>query len=132
MWHGNPMEEVAMQPIQRRKLSREILDRLIAAITAGDFPPGARLPSERVWMMQSTVDRPAIRKAMQELDRMGLVRIAHGERARVVSPTPEAIIEQISTAMVMMLAANPRGLADLKQARLELEAGLVRKAARQA
>src|SRR5690348_7773113 len=100
------MEEGRMQPIQRRKLSREILDRLIAAITAGEFPPGTRLPSERELMLQFAVGRPAIREAMQALEQMGLVRISHGERARVVDPTPDAIIDQISTAMVMMLASN--------------------------
>jgi DNA-binding FadR family transcriptional regulator len=119
-------------PVQRRRLSREILDRLIEAITAGEYPPGSRLPSERELMLAYSVGRPAIRQAMQALEQMGLVRISHGERARVTNPTPEIIIDQMSSAMVMMFAVNPRGLDNLKEARLELEVALVAKAVRRA
>jgi DNA-binding FadR family transcriptional regulator len=83
-------------------------------------------------MLQFGVGRPAIREAMQALQQMGLLRISHGERARVINPTPEAIIDQISSAMIMMLATNPRGLANLTEARLMLETGLVRIATRNA
>lgn len=121
-----------MEPIKRRKLYQDVVDRLIAAISTSEFPPGSKLPSERELMHKFAVGRPAIREAMQALQQMGLVRISHGERARVVNPTPEAIIDQISNAMIMMLATNPRGLANLKQARLLLEIGLVGIAARQA
>ena len=33
------------EPIQRRKLFQEVLDRLMARIRSGDIPPGAQLPS---------------------------------------------------------------------------------------
>ena len=121
-----------MEPIKRRKLSQDVADRLVVAISTSEYLPGAKLPSERELMRKFGVGRPAIREAMQALQQMGLVRISHGERARVVNPTPEAIIDQISNAMVMMLATNPRGLANLKDARIQLEIGLVRVAARKA
>jgi GntR family transcriptional regulator, sialic acid-inducible nan operon repressor len=121
-----------MQGIQRRKLSKEIADRLLAVMVSGEYPAGSKLPSERELMLRFGVGRPAIREAMQALAQMGLVRISHGERARAVNPTPEAIMDQIANAMLMMLATNPRGLANLKEARLALEVALVGLAARQA
>jgi DNA-binding FadR family transcriptional regulator len=63
---------------------------------------------------------------------MGLIRISHGERARVINPTPEVIVAQISGAMIMMLSTSPRGLEELKEIRLLLESGLVRMATRRA
>jgi GntR family transcriptional regulator, sialic acid-inducible nan operon repressor len=123
---------VEMEPIRRRKLYQDVVDRLIAAISTSEFPPGSKLPSERELMLQYGVGRPAIREAMQALQQMGLLRISHGERARVINPTPEAIIDQISSAMIMMLATNPHGLANLTEARLLLETGLVRIATRNA
>jgi len=121
-----------MDAIPRRKLYQEVLDRLAAAIANAEFPPGSQLPSERELMLRYGVGRPAIREAMLTLQQWGLIRISHGERARVVSPTPESIIDQVSGAMVSMLAVDPRGLDNLKEARRLLETGLVRLAVRRA
>ena len=121
-----------METAQRRKLSHEVLDRLITAITTAEFPPGSQLPSERELMAALGVGRPSIREAMQSLQQMGLIRISHGERARVVHPTPDAVMDQVSNAMVMLLATSARGLDELKEARLWTETALVRMAARNA
>ncbi len=121
-----------MSGIARRKLYEEVLDRLVAAIGAAEFPPGTQLPSERELMARYGVGRPAVREAMLTLQQWGLIRISHGERARVVTPTPDAIVEGVSGAMVSMLAADPRGLDNLKEARRMLEVGLVRLAVRRA
>ena len=121
-----------MEPIKHRKLYEQVLDQLISAISSATFPPGSQLPSERELMVQFGVGRPAVREAMHTLQQMGLVRISHGERARVINPTPNALIDQISSAMIMMLATDARGLEHLKEARLLMEMGLVRIAARRA
>ncbi len=112
--------------VERRKLAHEVIDRLIGAIESGEFPPGAQLPPERELMVRFGVGRPAIREAMQSLQQMGLIRISHGERARVIQPTAETIIAQISGAMIQLLANNLRGLDELKEARELFEVGLVR------
>jgi GntR family transcriptional regulator, sialic acid-inducible nan operon repressor len=119
------------RPIKRRKLYQEVLDRLISGM-ATEFQPGSLLPSERDLMQRFGVGRPAVREAMHALQQMGLLRISHGERARVVTPTTDAIMEQMTNAFVLMLATNPRGLDELKEARFMLELGLVRRATRQA
>jgi len=121
-----------MEPIQKKKLYQEVLDRLIAAISTSEFPPGSQLPSERELMNMIGVGRPSIREAMLSLQQMGLIKISHGERARVINPTPEVLVDQISAAMVMLLATSPRGLDELKEARLWLETALVRMATRNA
>ena len=121
-----------MDAIPRRKLYQEVLDRLVTAISSAEFPPGSQLPSERELMLRYGVGRPAIREAMLTLQQWGLIRISHGERARVVQPTPDTIIDQVSGAMVSMLALDPRGLDNLKEARQLLETGLVRLAVHRA
>ena len=121
-----------METIVRRKLSHEVLDRLVAAIEAGEFPPGSQMPSERDLMSRYGVGRPAIREAMLTLENMGLIKIVHGERARVILPTAETIIDQVSGAMVQLLSATSRGLTDLKEARVLFEVGLVRLATQRA
>lgn len=121
-----------MEPVQKKKLYIEVLDRIMSAISTSEFPAGSQLPSEKELMGMIGVGRPAIREAMQALQQMGLIRISHGERARVINPTPEVIVGQISAAMIMMLSTNPRGLEELKEIRLLLERGLVMMATRRA
>lgn len=119
-------------PITRRKLSHEVLDRLLARIRAGDFPVGSWMPSERELMAAFGVGRPAVREAMQSLQRMGLVDIVHGEGARVLAVTADTVIAQISDSAMHLLTGSPGLLEDLKQARLHFEIAMVRLAAQKA
>jgi GntR family transcriptional regulator, sialic acid-inducible nan operon repressor len=116
-------------PIQRRKLYQEVLDRLTARIVAGEFGPNDQLPSERELMESYGVGRPAVREALQHLERSGIVVITHGERARIVVPTPETLVEQIAGGARHLLSMQPDSLGHLKGARLFLEAGMARLAA---
>jgi len=48
-----------------------LLDRPQTRLHAGEWPPGAHLPSERKLMTAFGVWRPAIREALQSLDCIG-------------------------------------------------------------
>ena len=50
--------------IIRRKLSDEVLERLLRLISEGNLKPGDAMPSERELMERFGVGRPAIREAM--------------------------------------------------------------------
>jgi DNA-binding FadR family transcriptional regulator len=118
--------------IQRRKLYHEVLDRLMERIRSGEIPPGGHLPSERELMEQYGVGRPAVREALQAMERSGIVEIAHGERARVVVPTAEQLIGQIAGGAAHLLRMQPDMLRHLKEARVFLETGTARMAAERA
>jgi DNA-binding FadR family transcriptional regulator len=120
------------ETIQRRKLYQEVLDRLMERIRSGEIAPGAQLPSERELMELYGVGRPAIREALQALERSGIVEIVHGERARVVVPTAHALISQIAGGAMHLLRTQPDMLGHLKEARVFLETGLARLAAERA
>ena len=123
---------VAVVPITRRKLFQEVRDRLLERIRSGEFQPGDQLPSERDLMQAYQVGRPAVREALQALERDGIVNVTHGERARVTLPTAEKIIDQIAGSASHLLHAEPGNLDHLKDARMFLETGLARRAAERA
>jgi GntR family transcriptional regulator, sialic acid-inducible nan operon repressor len=115
--------------IPRRKLYQEVYERLMERIRTGEIPPGAQLPSERDLMEMYGVGRPAIREALQALERAGIVEIIHGERARVVVPTAERLISQVAGGAMHLLRTQPGMLEHLKSARMFLESGLASVAA---
>jgi len=114
------------EPVSRRKLSDEVLDRLLRLIESGSIRPGDQLPSERELMGVYRVGRPAVREALQSLEQMGMIMINHGERARVISPTPDTFFEQLKPTARHLLSSSPETLENLKQARLMFEQAMVR------
>jgi len=118
--------------VQRRKLYQDVVERLMERIRSGEIAPGAQLPSEREMMEIYGVGRPAIREALQTLERSGIVEIVHGERARVVVPTADRLIAQIAGGAMHMLQVQPDMLDHLKSARVFLETGMARMAAERA
>ncbi|UEM02524.1 transcriptional regulator NanR [Skermanella rosea] len=122
----------SIDPIPRRKLYQEVLDRLLARISSGEYAVGDQLPSERQLMEMYKVGRPAIREAMQTLSHMGLVSITHGERARVTPITADRVIEQVGETAKHFIAGAPENLEHLKEARVFFEVGMVRLAAERA
>lgn len=126
------LDRMTTEHIQRRKISHEVLDRLLLRIRAGEWGPGDQLPSERDIMEAYGVGRPAVREAMQAMERSGIVEIVHGERARVVVPTADLLIEQIAGGAQHLLRMQPDMLGHMKDARLFLETGLARIAAERA
>lgn len=117
--------------IERKKLSDQVLAYLQADIVSGKFQLGEHLPSERDLMESFGVGRPTIREALYALQKMGLVVISSGSRARVTQPTPEVILNELSGAANYLL--NQEGGQEyFQQARAFLEIGLARFAAAKA
>ncbi|MBZ9558779.1 MULTISPECIES: transcriptional regulator NanR [unclassified Modicisalibacter] len=118
--------------VSRRKLADEVFDRLYAMLLNGDYRPGDSLPSERQLMEMFGVGRPAVREAMQSLERVGLVSIHHGQRPTVTMPTASGLLSQIELTARHMLSSSPESLEQLKEARAFFELGMVARAAQKA
>lgn len=119
-------------PIVRRKLSEGVVESIVGRINAGEFPPDSLLPSERQLMEAYRVGRPTIREALQDLQRLGLLIITHGEGARVTLPTAQTVLEQIAVTVHQVLASSDENLEHLKESRIFFEVGMVRIAAARA
>ncbi|MGB0659034.1 MAG: transcriptional regulator NanR [Mangrovicoccus sp.] len=116
-------------PIRRKKLSDEVQDRLLAHIREKQLRPGDVLPSERELMALYQVGRPAIREAMQDLQRMGLIEIRHGGRPKLARPSLDGLLSQMGTSIDHLLTHSDQSLGHLKEARILLETEMARIAA---
>jgi len=114
--------------IRRRKLYEDVVEELEGLIHSGEYGPGARLPSEREVMEQFGVGRTAVREAMFALQKMGLIQVSSGERARVVEPTPSALVNELGGAARLFLS-KPEGIRHFQDARLLFEGAVVRRTA---
>jgi GntR family transcriptional regulator, sialic acid-inducible nan operon repressor len=117
-------------PILRPKLAELVQSRLLAGIQAENLRPGDPLPSERELMQSYAVGRPAVREAMQNLQRMGLIEINHGERPRMATPSFERMVSSLSETMRHVLVNSATTLDHLKEARATFEMTIAQIAAR--
>ena len=120
----------ARDPIAKLKLADIVQKRLLAVIEGEDLKPGDPLPSERELMRSYSVGRPSVREAMQNLKRMGLIEIRHGERPRVASPSFERMVTDIGPSMRRLLINSPMTLDHLREARATFEMAMAEIAAR--
>ena len=117
--------------VRRRRLYEEVAAKLEAEIHAGVFRAGDALPSERGLMSRFGVGRPAVRDALFSLQKLGLVEVRHGGRARVTQPTRQVVVDALSGAARHLLSV-PDGVRQFQQARVFFETGLARHAAENA
>lgn len=81
MTNGAAAPQPAPAGLSRRQglaLWRQIQQALEAEIAAGHHAPGARLPTEAELSARFAVNRHTVRRAMEELEGRGLVRIEQG------------------------------------------------------
>lgn len=79
-----------LQPLEPRRLYRQIADQVRALVERGEFPPGSRLPAERDLAQQLGVSRPSVREALIALEVEGLVEVRMGSGIYVREAAPRA------------------------------------------
>lgn len=118
-----------MTAVRRIRLYEQISERLERRIRDEELAPGQELPSERDLMKEFGVGRPAVREALFDLQKMGLLELRSGARARVATPNPKSVVTSLAGSARYLLSA-PDGIRHFQDARTFFETGLVREAAR--
>lgn len=66
------------------RLYRQVLDKMLAILASGEYPPGSRLPPERELSERFGVSRPTIREAIIALEVKGAVTVKTGSGVYVL------------------------------------------------
>jgi DNA-binding FadR family transcriptional regulator len=80
-----------IQPIESRRLYRQIADQIASLIDRGDYRHGTRLPPERNLASQLSVSRPSVREAVIALEVEGYVEVRMGSGVYVIDPRYRSI-----------------------------------------
>ncbi|WP_440996635.1 FadR/GntR family transcriptional regulator [Arhodomonas sp. SL1] len=126
---------------QHRRLPGEVASVLEREIRGGDHPPGTRLPTEAALAGRFAISRAAVREAIAELRRAGLVTTHQGRGTFVAEQLPERPVFSLSNdtldleelrhvyeirreveAGAAALAASNAGSEDLSAMRIAVEA----------
>ncbi|AMX01247.1 FadR/GntR family transcriptional regulator [Microbulbifer thermotolerans] len=69
-----------------RRIYQQVVEKMLALLDSGEYPPGVRLPSERELSEMFDVSRPSIREAIIALEVMGRVVVRTGAGVYVTKP----------------------------------------------
>lgn len=83
-----PGTDFNLNRIQRKKIYREILEKIWQAILHNDLQPGDKLPTEKDLAQQFGVGRPTLREALTVLDYFGVLESVQGGGYYVKSLIP--------------------------------------------
>ena len=113
----------------RKSLTETVLEKLLAGVMDGQFPPGSTLPSEADIAASSDVSRVTVREALKTLQAGNVVTIRRGIGTSVNPPE-----EWTSLESVLMYASRHSSVAtdaaDLIEVRRMVETGAAALAAR--
>ncbi|WP_231758665.1 FadR/GntR family transcriptional regulator [Microbulbifer elongatus] len=76
--------------MQGARLYQQVAEKLAAAIAAGDYPAGTRLPAERKLAERFEVSRPTVREAIIALELAGCVEVKGGSGVYVTDSEASA------------------------------------------
>jgi len=115
--------------IQRKRLSDQIIESLIAMIANGELKPGDKLPPEPQLMDQFGVGRSSIREAIGALELIGLVTVRPGHGTHIADSLDKVQTKSIGLSLITIGHDKIR---ELVEARVELEQAIARLAAQRA
>jgi GntR family transcriptional repressor for pyruvate dehydrogenase complex len=124
------MEEQMREGSARVGLPDQMVARIIAAVAAGEHPPGSRLPPEEVLARQYEVSRLTLREAVKVLRDKGVLSVEQGRGTFVNPVTQWSVLDPVLLAARSALGSEAALLATkLTEARRVVEVGAAELAA---
>lgn len=111
------------KPLKTETLPKQIARQIRQAIVEGRLRADDRLPGEEELAKRYGVSRPTIREALKRLAAQNLIRSRRGPAGGtfVNRPSQEELRDALSTAAMLGVGLGELDLADVAQARRELE-----------
>lgn len=120
-----------IEPLMTQSLAKQISEQLREAIMSGQLKADDRLPTEDELAARYQVSRPTIREALKRLAAQNLIRSRRGPSGGtfVNRPTLEEASVSLTSVTTLLTSMDQFSLAEIAQARQEMERICVRLAA---
>jgi len=128
---GEGMASTELEPTETGRAADKLFDHFVALIQSGELAQGQTLPPEREIVESHGVSRTVVRETVQALANRGFVEARPRHRPVVRRPVFDTAFETVDT-IVRALLAQPKGVNNLFETRILLEAALAREAAKSA
>lgn len=130
---GKAKEGMVIKPsavrVERKRLTDQIIDQLLAMLKDGKLKPGDKLPSETALMEQFGVGRSSLREAIGALSLTGMLTVRPGHGTHVAASAGEFLSKPFRWGMMVGWQEK---LHEFIEARINLEEALVGMAAQRA
>jgi GntR family transcriptional regulator, transcriptional repressor for pyruvate dehydrogenase complex len=108
--------------LERRSISEQVANRILAMIKSGNLKSGDQLPTEAQMTIAFAISRPPLREALKALTIMGVLESRQGGRYTVTDLSPSRLV----TPFNVMLSAADYDVNEHFEARVAVDIELVR------
>ena len=108
--------------LERRSISEQVANRIMAMIKSGNLKSGDRLPTEQQMGIAFGISRPPLREALKALTLMGVLDSRQGGRYSVTDLSPRRLVAPFS----VMLSIGDYDVDEHFEARTVVDLELVR------
>jgi len=119
---GSPRPDFGGGALERKPISEQVADRILAMIKSGNLKPGDRLPTEAQMGIAFGISRPPLREALKALTLMGVLESRQGGRYTVTDLSPA----RLAAPFNVMFGAAEYDVNEHFEARATVETELVR------
>jgi GntR family transcriptional repressor for pyruvate dehydrogenase complex len=125
---ASPPQEPGSSPdfvgaaLERRSISEQVANRIMAMIKSGNLKAGDRLPTEQQMGIAFGISRPPLREALKALTLMGVLESRQGGRYTVTDLSPSRLVAQFN----VMLSVGDYDVHEHFEARAVVDLELVR------
>jgi GntR family transcriptional repressor for pyruvate dehydrogenase complex len=108
--------------LERRSISEQVANRIMAMIKSGNLKPGDRLPTEQQMGIAFGISRPPLREALKALTLMGVLESRQGGRYTVTDLSPSRLVAPFN----VMLSSSDYDVHEHFEARAVVDLELIR------
>ncbi len=94
-----PAPAFAGETLERRSLSEQVANRIMAMIKSGNLKSGDRLPTEQQMGIAFGISRPPLREALKALTLMGVLVSRQGGRYTITDLSPSRLVAPFNTML---------------------------------
>jgi len=117
-----PKSEFGGGALERRSISEQVANRILAMIKSGNLKSGDRLPTEAQMGIAFGISRPPLREALKALTLMGVLESRQGGRYSVTDLSPSRLVAPFN----VMLSVGDYDVNEHFEARTVVDLELIR------